>query len=92
MDINTDLKSKVFEIVKKYVDDIDYYKLLAGGAPDDEFDIESKKIANIISYTDSPEAIATVIADVFNKSFEDNNDSECFMETANKIYNELNML
>lgn len=35
--------SNRFHIVKKYIDQMDYYGLLAGGAPFDEFDIESKK-------------------------------------------------
>ena len=34
-----------FHIVKKYIDQMDYYDLLASGAPSDEFDIESKEIS-----------------------------------------------
>lgn len=37
--------SRMFEIVKKYIDEYDYYKLLYSGAPDDEFDDYSQMIA-----------------------------------------------
>jgi hypothetical protein len=38
-----------FEIVKKYIDEYDYYDLLACGAPNDEFDRYSRKFANTIT-------------------------------------------
>ncbi len=41
--------SNRFHIVKKYIDQTDYYALLASGAPSDEFDIESKEISARIS-------------------------------------------
>ena len=34
-----------FHIVKKHIDKMDYFDLLASGAPLDEFDIESKEIS-----------------------------------------------
>ncbi len=37
--------SNRFHIVKKYIDQMDYYGLLASGVPPDEFDIESKDIS-----------------------------------------------
>ncbi len=37
--------SNRFHIVKKYIDQMDYYALLASGAPSDEFDIESRGIS-----------------------------------------------
>ena len=47
-----------FEIVKKYIDEYDYYDLLACGAPNDEFDSYSRKFANTITEKDSIEDIA----------------------------------
>ena len=44
-----------FEIVKKYIDEYDYYDLLACGAPNDEFDSYSRKFANTITEKDSIE-------------------------------------
>ena len=38
-----------FEIIKKRIDKYDYYKLLACGAPNDEFDSYSRKFANTIT-------------------------------------------
>jgi len=35
-----------YQLVKKAIDKLDVYGLLEGGAPDDEFDSESKEIAD----------------------------------------------
>lgn len=45
--------SDKFSTVKKYIDQMDYYALLAGGAPSDEFDMESKEISAGIRYEHS---------------------------------------
>jgi len=59
-----------FETVKKYIDEKDPMRLLAMGAPDDEYDIESRKIAERITMQMSFEEIANIIANVINKSFD----------------------
>ena len=59
--------SNRFHIVKKYIDQMDYYDLLASGAPSDEFDIESKEISVRIRDDHSVQDIAEIIALVFNK-------------------------
>ena len=58
-----------YQLVKKAIDELDVYGLLEGGAPDDEFDYESKQISDRISESDSIIQIAKAITDVFNKAF-----------------------
>ena len=81
--------SKTFLIVKKYIDQLDYYALLAGGAPSDEFDIESRIISEKISFDNSAEVIADIIASVFNRSFDEENNVPAFLSIAQQIKNEL---
>ena len=59
----------IFLIVKKYIDRMDYYALLAGGAPNDEFDGESREISTRIHSEQSVQEIATTIAEAFNAAF-----------------------
>ena len=58
-----------FKIVKKYVDEYDYYGLLRDGAPDDEFISEALRISDRISEDNTIEQIAAIIADVFHLAF-----------------------
>ncbi len=59
----------IFHIVKKYVDRGDFYDLLKGGAPKDEYDSESERIASQISTGSSVEEIGNVISSVMGKAF-----------------------
>ncbi len=81
--------SDKFYIVKKYIDQMDYYDLLASGAPSDEFDIESQEISARVSCEHSVREIAKIIASVFNKYFDEHDDSTVFMPVAEQIKNEL---
>ena len=74
-----------FRVIKKYIDEYDYYSLLEHGAPDDEFDSYSKRIADIVSADDSIERIAENIATVFNEGFEEGAIPETYMDLAVKI-------
>ena len=78
-----------FHIVKKYIDQMDYYALLAGGAPSDEFDIESKEICARIRYDYSAQDIAEIIASVFNEHFDEHDDAIVFLAVAEQIEKEL---
>lgn len=78
-----------FEIVKKYIDEYDYYDLLAGHAPNDEFDSYSRKLTESISEKDSIEDIAHMIANNIDKSFGNESEPNKFIETAKKIRNAL---
>ena len=78
-----------YVIVKKSIDAYDAYKLLAGGAPNDEFDDESLSISVHISKDDSSEQIAKVIAEVFNDSFGNDFSEDDFLKTAMSIKSRL---
>lgn len=86
MDVNMKIKLK---IVKKHIDTLDYYGLLAGGAPSDEFENEARAIANKISDNCTTEEIAIVIAQVFAKAFGNKENIEDYMNTAIDIKNDL---
>jgi len=79
----------VFMIIKQCIDQMDYYALLAGGAPNDEFDLESKEISKRIRCDQSIQEIADVIADVFNASFDAHDDPGVFLPVAEQIRKEL---
>ena len=81
--------SNRFHIVKKYIDQMDYYGLLASGAPSDEFDIESKEISARISDDRSAQDIAEIIASVFNEYFDEHDDATVFLAVAKQIEKEL---
>ena len=74
-----------YQLVKKAIDKLDVYGLLEGGGPDDEFDSESKEIADRISESDSIIQIAEVITDVFNKAFDLHDKPSAYYSTAEEI-------
>ena len=74
-----------YQLVKKAIDELDVYGLLEGGAPDDEFDSESKEISDRISEKDSIIQIAEVITDVFNKAFDFHDKPSVYYSTAEEI-------
>ena len=74
-----------YQLVKKAIDKLDVYGLLEGGAPDDEFDSESKEIADRLSESDSVIQIAEVITDVFNKAFDLHDKPSVYYSTAEEI-------
>lgn len=78
-----------FEIIKKRIDEYDYYKLLARGAPNDEFDSYSRMFANTITEKDSIEDIARLIAETMDKAFSEEIKPEKFLETAKMICKDL---
>ncbi|MBO5867043.1 MAG: hypothetical protein J6Q55_03230 [Clostridia bacterium] len=79
----------IFLIVKKHIDKMDYYELLAGGAPSDEFDGESRKISARIHSEQTVQEIAKIIAEVFNSSFDEHDDIAVFLRVAEQIKKEL---
>lgn len=84
--------SRTFEIVKKYIDEYDYYKLLYNGAPDDEFDDYSQMIAEEIDDDCSVEDIASIIAKALNKGFGEGVEPEQFLVIAKNIKYEISNL
>lgn len=78
-----------FSIVKKHIDKMDFYGLLKSDAPNDEFDMESKIITDAITESSTIQDIALIIAEVFNRQFDNNQQPCCFMDCAEKIYYDL---
>lgn len=78
-----------FHIVKKYIDKMDYFDLLASGAPSDEFDIESNKISTRVRCEHSIQEIAEIIALIFNEYFDEHDSAMKFLSVAEQIKNEL---
>lgn len=76
-------------IVKKYIDELDYCSLLSGGAPDDEYDIETQEISDRITYIHTEQDIAQIITEVFNRAFDCKNTPYRFLDCAKKIYRDL---
>ena len=81
-------KDKYF-VVKKFIDQMDYYALLAGGSPFDEFDLESRMISEMLQYDHSVQEIANIIASVFNEQFGEHDDASVFLSVAERIKSEL---
>lgn len=85
--------NEIYSIVKKYIDEYDFENLLAIGAPQNEYSLESKRISDLITNESSTEEIATAIASVMKSSFGclekvDINKTDSFMEIAKKIKND----
>lgn len=76
-----------FLMIKSLIDQMDYYGLLAGGAPSDEFDIESKIISARVHFDHSVQEIAEIIAEVFRDAFDANDDLAAFLPVAERIKN-----
>ena len=81
--------NEIYTIVKKHIDQMDYYCLLTNGAPDNEFDIESLEISKQINCKMSVSEISNIIANVFNSRFDNHDDSSLFLSVAEKILHDL---
>ena len=79
-----------FEIIKKYIDEFDYYDLLACHAPKDEFDSYSYKLSEEISEKNTIEEIANLIANTLDKAFGNEVNPQKFITTAQKILTDIN--
>ena len=79
----------IFRVVKRHVDIMDYHGLLAGGAPADEFDAESREISEKIHCEQSAVEIAAIIAQVFNSQFNEHDAALAFLPIAEKIKKDL---
>ncbi len=88
-DKNLNRKERLFHIVKQHVDLWNPESLLPH-APDDEYDIESKKIAEEINENCTAEELAEIISRVFEKGFGGNYDRERCSGCAEAVYRDLN--
>ncbi len=81
-----------YSIVKRAIDNADPYGLLSCHAPSDEYDIETKEIAEIISENNSAEEIAEIAVKVFSRTFNVKFSADKFIEAAGEIRRELDKL
>ena len=77
-----------FKIVKKYIDEYDYYGLLKNGAPCDEFDKYSLEISEIIDDKSTVEEIALVISEIMDNAFGKEINPNNYIEVSTKIIND----
>lgn len=78
----------MFNIVKKFIDEFNPMGLLPH-APENEYDIESKKIASQINQNSTINEIAEIISKVLSKSFDEKFEIKKCLATAEKIYQSL---
>ncbi len=77
--------SVLYTIVKKRIDEADPENFLGLGAPENEYDYESGRIAEKIGDISTVEEIAGIISNVFEKSFDSDIKPEQFLEIAELI-------
>lgn len=75
-------------VVKRAVDNADPCGLLKMGAPDDEYELEAKRIAEVIEVGDSTERMAEVAAAVFSRAFSRETASDRFLGFAEEVRHE----
>ncbi len=75
-------KNEKFLIIKVFIDQMDYYAFLAGGAPSDALDIETKDISKKVRFDHSVQEIADIIASVFNSCVDEHDDATVFLPVA----------
>jgi hypothetical protein len=63
-------REKLFDVVRGVIHAWDPYDLLAGGAPDDEFDGEISAVVRQLDRIRTPRDACHVISRVFSSSFE----------------------
>ncbi len=78
-----------YTIVKRALDALDPCRLLAHGAPDDEYEYEAERIAAAIAPGDSEEKIAETATEVFTKAFPWEYSADMFRGFAAEVRNEL---
>ncbi len=74
-----------YSIIKRIIDRYDIMNLLSIGAPSDEYDIESKMIAEQITSDMSVQEIATIVKNTFDSQFSENIDILLCMDVAKDV-------
>ena len=87
--MNKENYKATIKIVRDSMTRIDPFNLLSGGAPDDEFDSEIISIVGLSKNCVSGLDIAHAIANVLNKSFNENYSYTEFEKEGNLIYKSL---
>jgi hypothetical protein len=81
------MRKDIFLIVKGVIDEYDPYGLLSCHAPDNEYDLESAKIAELIDKNSTTDEIATIISEVFTHMFNKDFPKADFIQAAHDIKN-----
>ena len=85
--MNTEIKTTpLFKTIKTILDAADPENLLSSGAPENEYDNESAKIAERLTPDMNVPQIAVTIRDVMNRSFSENYTTGDFLGIALEIY------
>ncbi|MDV2581587.1 DUF1871 family protein [Alkalibacillus haloalkaliphilus] len=74
------------QIVEKNINAWDPMGLIAGGAPLDEFSVESKRIVEELPHIDSSSELAVKIKKVFDKAFDEDFNYEACLNISQKIW------
>ncbi|MCA1030335.1 YugE family protein [Bacillus timonensis] len=82
-------KNIAFDIVAKHINKWDAWGLLSGGAPLDEYDIETQRIVNALPLIKSQMSLANTIKEVFDKAFGEEHNLENCIKVAENIWDEL---
>lgn len=77
-----------YSIIKQIIDRYDIMNLLSTGVPSDEYDIESKMIAEQITSDMSVQEIAAIVKNIFDSQFSENIDISICMDVAKEINSE----
>ena len=81
---------KLFQVVKQQIDALDLFGLLDGGAPKDEFDMESAMVVARLRKGMTSLSIAKIIAQVMNEQFDGHFKDNEFIDYAERIEKVLN--
>ena len=85
--MNTEIKTTpLFHTIKTIIDAADPEHLLSSGAPENEYDNESAKIAGLLTPEMTVPQIAVTIRDVMNRSFSTGFDSDTGKVSYNPGY------
>ncbi len=76
----------LYNTIKSIIDAADPERLLSSGAPENEYDNESAKIAGLLTPDMTMPQIAVVICDVMNRSFSTGYTADDFLGIALEIY------
>lgn len=80
---------RAFNIVRKHINNWDTLGLLAGGAPLDEYDIETTSVVNALPKVKNQIDLANIIKNAFDKAFDVEHRVEDCMRVSEVIWEEL---
>lgn len=91
MSTNKNQWKQIEAVVRKVIHEWDPYQLIAGGAPDDEWDDEIMSIVGRVSNLKTEAEIIVAISEVFSKSFQPAGFAlnDC-AEVGQRLFTELN--